>query len=179
MRSYFLVLAAAAVGALAIPAVLAGCGGGDDESTARPLEERVATVADAPMPADATLPTDGPYLGTWAANLTLEDLGAAAADTRYAGEFHLDLREDGTYTMSQELDGEATGRYGAASDDFLAFNEDSLCKEGGRTGTSVYQWAVDGDELTLTLVRPETGGCTARSDSLIFPRWTRAEDQAG
>src|SRR5688572_5293027 len=106
MRRYSLVLAVAAVGALATPAVLAGCGGSDDESAVRPAEERVATVADAPQPVDATLPTDGPYLGTWAANLTLEELGAAATDTRYAGDFSLDLREDGTYTLSQEIDGE-------------------------------------------------------------------------
>ena len=154
-------------------AVLAGCGGGGNESAARPLEERTATVADAPMPADATLPTDGPYVGTWAANLTIEDLSAAAADTRYAGEFRLDLRGDGTYTVFQELDGETTGHYAAAPGDFLAFGDDSGCDQNF-AGTSVYQWAVDGDHLTLTLVQAETGGCTGRSDSLTFPRWTRS-----
>jgi hypothetical protein len=175
MRSYFLVLAAAAVGALAIPAVLVGCGGGDDESTAQTLDERVATVADAPMPTDGTLPTDGPYVGAWGANLTTEDLGAAAADTRYAGEFRLDLREDGTYTLFNDFDGETTGTYGAASDDFLVFTDDTGCAENF-AGSGVYQWAVDGDQLTLTLVRPETGGCTGRSDTLTIPRWTRVED---
>jgi hypothetical protein len=41
-------------------------------------------------------------------------------------------------------------------------------------GTGVYRWSVEGDELTLTLVRPESGGCTGRSDALIDPRWRRA-----
>ena len=162
------------LGLVLVSALLAGCGGGDEESAARPLEERIATVPDAPLPADGTLEPSGPYIGTWDANLTLQDLGAAAADTRYAGEFRLELREDGTYTAFQELDGEITGHYAAAPGDFLVFTEDSGCEEGGFSGTSVYQWAVDGDQLTLTLVRPETGGCTGRSDTLIFPRWTRS-----
>ena len=166
---------ALALGVVLVLAVLTGCGGGDDESAAQPLDERVATVADAPMAADSTLPTDGPYVGAWSANLTTEDLGAAAADTRYAGEFRLDLREDGTYTLFNDFNRETTGRYGAAPDDFLVFTEDTLCAENF-AGSGVYQWAVDGDEMTLTLVRPETGGCTGRSDTLTIPRWQRVED---
>ena len=161
-----------AVGVVLVSALLAGCGGADDESAARPLDERVATVADAPMPADGTLQPNGPYVGAWGANLTIQDLGAAAADTRYAGEFRLDLRDDGTYTLYNDFDDETTGRYGAAPGDFLVFAEDTGC-DHNFAGRGVYQWAVD-DHLTLTLVRPETGGCTGRSDTLIFPRWTRS-----
>ena len=166
---------ALALALVLVSALLAGCGGSDDESAAQTLNERVTTVADAPMPTDGTLPTDGPYVGAWSANLTTEDLGAAAADTRYAGEFRLDLREDGTYTLFNDFDGESTGLYGAAPDDFLVFTEDTLCEENF-AGSGVYQWAVDGDQLTLTLAQPETGGCTGRSDVLTFPRWTRVED---
>jgi len=162
------------LGLVLASALLPGCGGGDGESAARPLDERIATVADAPMPADGTRQPGGLYIGTWGAKLTLDDLSAAAADTRYVGEFRLDLRRDGTYTLFQELDGETTGRYGSAGGDFLVFTEDSGCEQGDFAGTSVYRWAVDGDQLTLTLVRPETGGCTGRSDSLITPRWTRS-----
>lgn len=165
---------ALALGVVLASLLLAGCGGGDGESAARSLDERIATVADAPMPADGTLQPNGPYIGTWGANLTLDNLSEAAADTRYVGEFRLELREDGTYTLFQEFDGETTGRYGAAPGDFLVFTEDSGCEQGDFAGSSVYQWAVGGDQLTLTLVRPETGGCTGRSDSLIFPRWTRS-----
>lgn len=166
---------ALALGVVLVSALLAGCGGGDNESAAQTLDERVATVADAPTPADGTLPTDGPYVGAWGANLTTEDLGAAAADTRYAGEFRLDLREDGTYTLFNDFDGESTGLYGAAPDDFLVFTEDTSCAENF-AGSGVYQWAVDGDQLTLALAQPETGGCTGRSDTLTFPRWKRVED---
>ncbi len=161
------------VAVVLVSVLLAGCGGGDDESAAQALDERVATVADAPMAADATLPTDGPYVGAWSANLTFDDLSAAAADTAYEGDFRLDLRDDGTYTLSSERDPETTGRYGAAPDDFLVFTDDTGCAENF-AGTGVYQWDVDGDEMTLALVQPETGGCTGRSDALTFPRWTRS-----
>ena len=166
---------ALALGVVLVSALLAGCGGGDDESAAQTVDERVATVADAPMPDEGTLPTDGPYVGAWSANLTTEDLGAAAADTRYAGEFGLDLGEDGTYTLSNDFNGETTGSYGAAPGDFLVFTDDTVCAENF-AGSGVYQWAVDGDEMTLTLVQPETGGCTGRSDTLTIPRWQRVED---
>ena len=166
---------ALALGVVLVLVLLAGCGGGDDESAAQGPDERVATVSDAPMAADGTLPTDGPYVGAWSANLTTEDLGTAAADTRYAGEFRLDLGEDGTYTLSNELDPETTGSYGAAPGDFLVFTDDTGCSENF-AGSGVYQWAVDGEELTLKLVVPETGGCTGRSDTLTIPRWQRVED---
>ena len=77
--------------------------------------------------------------------------------------------------MFNDFDGESTGLYGAAPDDFLVFTEDTLCEENF-AGSGVYQWAVDGDQLTLTLAQPETGGCTGRSDTLTFPRWKRVED---
>jgi predicted small secreted protein len=164
---------ALALAVVLVSALLAGCGGGDDKSAAQPLDERVTTVADAPMPADGTLPTDGPYVGAWSANLTFDDLSAAAADTAYEGEFRLDLRDDGTYTLYSDRDQETTGRYGAAPDDFLVFTDDTGCAENF-AGSGVYQWAVDGDEMTLTLVRPETGGCTGRSDTLTIPRWVKS-----
>lgn len=152
-----------------------GCGGDDNRSAARPPEERVAISADAPTAETGTLDPQGPYVGVWTAELTLDELGEAAADTRYAGAFRLDLREDGTYETQQTLDGTNTGEYRAASGgDFLVFKEDTGCDYSDNfSGTSVYRWTVDGDELTLTLVRPESGGCTGRSDTLTFPRWQR------
>lgn len=151
-----------------------GCGGGDETTAARPLEERQAISADVPQPEDGTLEPSGPYIGVWSAELTLQELGEAAADTRYAGTFRLELREDGTYETHQELDGTATGEYSAAPGDFLVFKEDTGCDYNDNfSGTSVYRWSVDGDELTLTLVRPETGGCTGRSDTLTIPSWRR------
>ena len=164
---------AVALGAVLVLALLTGCGGGGSSSAARAADERVATTTDAPAEADATLQTNGPYVGMWTAELTLEQLGEAAADTRYAGKFRLELRDDGTYTMFQELDGETTGTYGAVGDAFLVFDKDSGCDERFR-GSSTYEWAVDGDDLTLTLARPESGGCTARSDTLTIPVWKRS-----
>jgi len=109
-----------------------------------------------------------------ACDRTLQDLGEAAGDTRYAGPFRIELREDGTYETQQTLDGTQSGEYRAAPGDFLVFKDDTGCDYSGKfSGTSVYRWSVDGDELTLTLVRPESGGCTGRSDTLTLPRWER------
>lgn len=152
-----------------------GCGGGDGRSAARPLEEREAISADAPAAEDCTLDPRGPFIGAWTAELTLDELADATADTRYAGTFRLELREDGTYKMQQTFNGTTSGEYRAAPGDFLVFTDDTGCDfHGNFSGTGVYRWSVEGDELTLTLVRPELGGCTGRSDALIDPRWRRA-----
>ena len=50
---------ALALGLVLVSAVLAGCGGSDDESAAQTLDERVTTVADAPMPPTARCPPTG------------------------------------------------------------------------------------------------------------------------
>ena len=165
------------IGLLVAAATMAqsSCGGdGDGGSAARPLEERRAISADAPTAEAGTLDPRGPYNGVWGAELTLQQLGEAAADTRYAGSLRLDLRNDGTYETQQTLDGTQSGEYRAAPGDFLVFKEDTGCDYSDKfSGTSVYRWSVDGDELTLTLVRPESGGCTGRSDTLSVPRWER------
>ena len=165
------------IGLLVVVAAVAqsGCGGeGDGGSAARPLEERQAISADAPTAEAGTLDSRGPYNGVWSAEITLQELGEAAGDTRYAGPFRIDLREDGTYETQQTLDGTQSGEYRAAPGDFLVFKDDTGCDYSGKfSGTSVYRWSVDGDELTLTLVRPESGGCTGRSDTLTLPRWER------
>jgi hypothetical protein len=156
--------------------VQSSCGGGDARSAARSPEEREAFSADAPAPEDGTLDPGGPYIGAWTAELTLDDLANASADTRYRGTFRLELREDGTYEMQQgDVAPTTNGQYRAAPGDFLVFTDDTGCDfHGSFSGTGVYRWSVDGDELTLTLVRPESGGCTGRSDTLIYPRWQRA-----
>jgi hypothetical protein len=162
--------------ALLISAVLlAGCGGGGETESARPIDERYATTADAPTASTATSVPDGPYIGTWTATLTQDALVGATADHRYAGQFRLSLRRDGTYTTFQALDGESSGHYRAVRDDYLVFTDDVGCDEfsvGGSTG--VYRWSVSDDELTLTIVRAESGGCTGRSDTLSIPRWNRS-----
>ena len=155
-------------------ATTAGCGGSDDESAAQTLDERVATVADAPTPADGMLPTDGPYVVV-ERGPDYRGPRSGCRRHRYAGEFRLDLREDGTYTLFNDFNGETTGLYGAASDDFLVFTDDTGCAENF-AGSGVYQWAVDGDQLTLTLVQARDGGCTGRSDTLTISRWKRVED---
>ena len=165
------------IGLLVAAATVAqsGCGGdGNGGSAARPLEERQAISADAPAAEAGTLDPSGPYNGVWSAEITPQELGEAAADTRYAGTLRLELREDGTYETRQTLDGTTNGKYRAAPGDFLVFKEDSGCDYSDNfSGTSVYSWSVDDDELTLTLVRPESGGCTGRSDTLTIPRWER------
>jgi hypothetical protein len=177
--------------ALFLASLLAGCGGGEDgepaaqteervtttddaKPAARTPEERVATTEKAPTPAEGTLAPSGPYIGVWRAHLTDDDLADAAGEARLAGDFRLELRKDGSYVTFTELDGELTGRYSAAPGNALVFKDDEGCTMAGLEGTSVYEWNVDGDELTLTLVRPESGGCTGRSAALTLPRWKRA-----
>lgn len=165
------------VGLIVVAAIAqSGCGGDDERNAARSPEEREAISADAPAAEDGTLDPGGPYIGAWTAELTLDDLANASADTRYRGTFRLELREDGTYELQQGNTAAATsGRYRAAPGDFLVFREDTGCDfHGNFSGMGVYSWAVEGDELTLTLVRPESGGCTGRSDTLTYPRWRRA-----
>ena len=145
--------------ALALGAV--GCADSDGETQAAANVETEQSAAAG----------DTAYLGSWGANLTV-DQASDKGDGRLAGDFTLTLNDDGTYSMSNSFDPEATGRYEAKSGNRLAFKQDSGCDMNFK-GVGVYSWKVEDDQLTIKNVVPESGGCTGRTDTLTFPDWQR------
>jgi len=112
------------------------------------------------------------WAGSYTATLTLAQANARG-DSRMAGEFTLVLRRNGTYTMSNPLDGMSRGRLAALTRKRLRFYNDSGCKAGGfelREG-GTYRWSVNGKRLTLRVV--SEGPCTGRTQTLTYPVWTR------
>jgi hypothetical protein len=114
----------------------------------------------------------GPYLGSYAAKLTLVQ-ATARGDSRMAGKFTLVLRRDGTYSTSNPLDGPDGGRLAALTNHRLRFYADRGCKFGGfeRPSGGIYRWSLNGTRLTLRLV--SEGACTGRTQTLTYPVWTR------
>ncbi len=114
----------------------------------------------------------GPFIGSYTAKLSFAQ-AAARGDSRLAGRFSLALRRNGTYTMSNTLDGPSHGRLAALSGRRLRFYDDSGCKFGNfeRPGGGIYRWSLNGKRLTLRLV--SEGPCTGRTQTLTYPVWTR------
>lgn len=114
----------------------------------------------------------GPYLGSYTATLSAAQ-AAARGDARLAGRFELVLRRNGTYTMSNSLDGRSHGRLTALANRRLRFSNDTGCKAGNFEwpGGGVYRWSLNGNRLTLRLVKE--GPCTGRTQTLTYPVWVR------
>jgi hypothetical protein len=114
----------------------------------------------------------GPYLGSYAANLTI-DQAIARGDSRMAGRFTLNLRRNGTYTNSNPLDGKSGGRLADLGHHRLRFYDDRGCKIGRmeRPQGGIYRWSVSAKRLTLRLINE--GACTGRTQSLTYPVWIR------
>jgi hypothetical protein len=145
---------AAAATAVAMP--LAGCGG-DDSSESGSKKSKAAQV-------------HGPFVGTFADDVTASEAG----DRERAGRYTLVLRSDGTYSMSNPVDGKATGSYKAGMGHDLTFGKDSGCTAGGFAGVGVYGWTTTADgQLKFKIARPESGGCTGRTLTLTLPKWQR------
>src|SRR5688500_12530129 len=71
----------------------------------------------------------GPYIGAWNAQLTVAQ-AVRKGDYRLAGRFTLVLRRNGTYRMSNSLDGSMHGRLAAVPGHRLRFSDDSGCRAG-------------------------------------------------
>jgi hypothetical protein len=114
----------------------------------------------------------GPYLGSYAATLTL-DQAIARGDSRMAGRFTLVLRRNGTYANSNPLDGRSGGRLADLGHHRLRFYADRGCRIGNmeRPRGGIYRWSVSGRRLTLRLVNE--GACTGRTQTLTYPVWIR------
>ena len=155
-----------AIGAIGLTA-LTGCG---SESTPDRETARKSVPASA-----ANIPTtkpSGPFIGAWHAKLSSQQ-AIEAGDVRLAGTFRLDLRNDGTYTTFNEFDGPSKGHYAMGSDQRLVFRQDRGCDvfTGGSGSVGVYHWTMSDAGLKLTNLVPETGGCTGRTQQLVFPLW--------
>jgi len=114
----------------------------------------------------------GPYIGSYKAKLTLAE-ATAQGDARMTGTFSLVLRRNGTYSVSNPLDGRTNGRLAALPNKKLRFFSDSGCIAGAfeRPKGGIYRWSISGQRLTLSLV--SEGPCTGRSQSLTYPVWKR------
>lgn len=159
---------------------LAGCGSDSPATTASTTADTVAeqtptTTTQTPSNSNSNQPPkttkpDGAYIGTWKTMVTKHQ-AIAAGDPYSAGPATLVLNTDGTFLLTSKDAGRDPGAYGAAGSN-LVFSKDKACKDFA--GFGVYAWKVSGHSLNLSLKRPETGGCTGRSDSLTIPTWHRA-----
>jgi hypothetical protein len=167
-------MAIGAIGLTALPA----CGSEDKE---RPTAKPAATTPDfdttrKSVPASAVdIPTTkpgGPFIGAWHAKLSSHQ-ALEAGDVRLAGAFRLVLRTDGTYATFNDFDGPSKGHYAMGSDRRLVSRQDKGCDvfTGGSGSVGVYRWTVGEAGLKLTNLVPETGGCTGRTQQLVFPLW--------
>jgi hypothetical protein len=114
----------------------------------------------------------GPFLGSYVANLTTAQ-AVARGDARMAGKFTLVLRRNGTYAVSNPLDGPTRGKFQALSRKRLRFFKDNGCIAGGfeRPQGGMYRWSLSGKFLTIRLVNE--GPCSGRTQSLTYPVWKR------
>lgn len=131
-----------------------------------------AAVAQAGSSGTGRQQLGGPFLGTYRGELTSSQ-AAALGDLRMTGKFRLVLRANGTYSVTNPLDGTATGRLAALPGRKLRFFKDSGCTYGGfeRPKGGIYTWSMSGDKLTLRLV--SEGACTGRTQSLAWVVWHR------
>jgi hypothetical protein len=160
--------------ALAISALLVAACGDDDEgaapasvSDAQAAVDEVSTLGDKPDNSEVpkAREPDGPYIGEYVAHLS-EKQAEAAGDVELAGRSTLELRDDGTYSQSNELDGPSHGTYGESADGRLVFAHDNLCAVGGFDGKAVYTVELADDRLIFETDLAETGGCTGRTQAL-------------
>jgi len=114
----------------------------------------------------------GPFLGSYVAILTTAQ-AVARGDARMAGRFTLVLRRNGTYAVSNPLDGTTRGKFEALSPKRLRFFKDNGCIAGGfeRPQGGMYRWSLSGKFLTIRLVNE--GPCSGRTQSLTYPVWKR------
>ena len=114
----------------------------------------------------------GPFIGSYSGNLT-QSQAIAKGDVRMTGRFRLVLRRNGTYTVSNPLDGATHGKYAALAGKRLRFYGDSGWVLGGfeRPQGGTYRWSLRGRLLTLRVV--SEGECTGRTQSLTYPVWKR------
>ncbi|HEX4745954.1 MAG TPA: hypothetical protein VFU99_03640 [Gaiellaceae bacterium] len=114
----------------------------------------------------------GPFVGRYKATLT-QAQAAGLGDWRMTGKFSLVIRRNGTYTVSNPLDGRINGKVAALANRRLRFYEDTGCLAGGfeRDEGGTYRWSVKPGQLILRLV--SEGPCTGRTQSLTYPVWKR------
>ena len=114
-----------------------------------------------------------PYLGTWTAHLSLDQMYGRGLDPRLAGKFRLVLRRNGTYTTSNSLDGLSRGRF-TTSGRRIVFAHDVSCETAlGVDQAGVYRWSVAQGKLKLTPMRIGSDPCSGRWQTLTYPIWTQ------
>ena len=74
-----------------------------------------------------------PYLGTWTARMSLDQMYDKGLDPHLAGAFRLVLRPNGTYTSFNSFDGASNGRFTASGKRIVVF-DDKGCKTAGLDG---------------------------------------------
>lgn len=81
----------------------------------------------------------------------------AGSDTMAVGTWDLELREDGTFQVSQNANVAVQGRY-TIEGDRITFNDEggpAMCAE---QPTGTYQWSVSGDQVTMMSVGDTCSG---------------------
>jgi hypothetical protein len=116
----------------------------------------------------------GPFVGFYEATLTPAQ-ALTRGDPRLAGKFQLVLGSNGLYVMANSFDGPSAGQLAVLPGHRLRFFNDIGCTAGRfeRPGGGIYSWSLNGNRLTLRLVRE--GPCSGRTDTLTFPTWTRLD----
>ena len=125
--------------------------------------------------ATAGAATSGPYIGTWKAKMTADQLlDNGIAQPQFRGTWRLELKRDGTYRTYNPWDKWSSGVY-KAKGTRLVFGEDRGCTQGGFAPTPApYKWTVKAGALKLKTVSAGGDVCGGRWQTLSIPDWTRA-----
>ena len=105
-----------------------------------------------------------PYLGTWTARYSLDQMYDLGLDPRLAGTFRLVLRKNGA----------SRGRF-TVSGRRIVFAHDVGCEQAysAPDKTGAYRWSVEQGKMRLTTVRLGSDPCGGRWQTLTYPVWRK------
>jgi hypothetical protein len=134
------------------------------------LAAAVALAATAGIAATLGAAATKPYLGSWKAKLTADQLlDYGIAQPKMRGTWRLELKGDGTYRAYNPWDKWFDGSYRADATR-MVLTKDVKCGADFQ-GPGVYRWKAAGGKLKLTSVKVDP--CGGRWQTVSIPLWTR------
>jgi hypothetical protein len=138
------------------------------------LTSAAALVTVASIAATLGAAATKPYVGTWKARVTADQLlDNGIAQPQFKGVWKLTLMKDGTYRTYNPWDKWSSGTY-SANATRIVLSKDVQCLRGGLKGPGLYRWSVKAGKLKLTSVAIGSDPCGGRWQTVSIPLWTRA-----
>jgi hypothetical protein len=135
------------------------------------LMAAVALTAAASIAATLGAAATKPYLGSWKAKVTADQLlDNGIAQPRFRGTWRLEFHRDGTYRAFNPWDKWFEGTYSADATR-MVLTKDAKCGVGFQ-GPGVNRWKVTDSKLKLTSVKVDV--CGGRRQTVSIPLWQRA-----